>query len=90
MNKPQPIGRPSQTAQFSGPMPRKLRVGRPIGLKGEDASPTAGNAAHAPRIDGQPSKPVLARSRAKPDAAASSDEGNGGDLLVSANASLKR
>lgn len=50
MNKPQPIGQASQTAQPSGPAPRKLRAGRPIGLKGEDASPFSGNAAHAPKL----------------------------------------
>lgn len=61
MNKPQPIGRASQTAQPSGPAPRKLRAGRPIGLKGEDVPPFSGNAAPAPKIEGQPSKPALAR-----------------------------
>ena len=61
MNKPQPIGRPSQTTQTSGSAPRKLRAGRPIGLKGEDASPFSGNAAHAPKTAERPSKPVLVR-----------------------------
>ena len=61
MNKPQPIGQASQTAQPSGPAPRKLRAGRPIGLKGEDVPPFSGNAAPAPKIEGQPSKPALAR-----------------------------
>ena len=78
MNKPQPIGRPSQTTQTSGSAPRKLRAGRPIGLKGEDASPFSGNAAHAPK------------TAERPDAAVSSVEGSGGDLLVSANAGFKR
>lgn len=94
MNKPQPIGRASQTAQASGPAPRKLRAGRPIGLKGEDVPPFSGNAAPAPKIDGQPSKPALARpSRsdgAKPDSAAPSGESNGGDLRFAACANLKR
>ena len=61
MNKPRPIGRSSQTAQVSGPASRKLRAGRPIGLKGEDAPPFSGNATHAPEIDEQPSKPALSR-----------------------------
>ena len=64
MNKPQPIGRASQTAQPSGPAPRKLRAGRPIGLKGEDVPPFSGNAAPAPKIEGQPSKPALAKPSA--------------------------
>ena len=87
MNKPQPIGRPSQTTQTSGSAPRKLRAGRPIGLKGEDASPFSGNAAHAPKTAERPSKPVR---WVRPDAAVSSVEGSGGDLLVSANAGFKR